>query len=215
MDTHSSDHSAEASSEDRQPALRTAPLAQVVERQLPRPDMVTAVIQQKVRPDHRADYEAWLHSVIPVAARFPGHRGVQVIPPAPNAMDYTITIRFDTVDHAEDWFSSDVRKALLQAVAPLLDAPEEVKTVTGLEFWFESPASTPAPKRFKQALVTLSVIFPLTTMLGLILAPQFHFLPGIWARLAGNLAVATLTVFSMTYFIMPRYTRAIHGWLSR
>lgn len=215
MDTHAQPSSALTSAEDRQPELRTAGFEQVVERALPRPDMVTAVIRQTVRADHRAAYEQWLHGVIPVAARFPGHRGVQVIPPAPGAMAYTITIRFDTVDHAEDWFNSDVRRELLHAVQPLLDAPEEVKTVTGLEFWFESPASAPGPRRFKQALVTLSVIFPLTTALGLTLAPQFHALPGIWARLAGNLAVATVTVFSMTYLIMPRYTRAISGWLSR
>lgn len=215
MDT-SANHPADPHAPDeRQPGLRTAPLRQVVERDLPRPDMVTAVIRQRVRADHRPAYEAWLHQVIPVAARFPGHRGVQVVPPAPGSLQYTITIRFDTVDHAQDWFGSEVRADLLRAVEPLLDAPEEVNTVTGLEFWFESPASAPAPRRFKQALVTLSVIFPLTTVLGLTLAPLWHHLSGIWARLAGNLSVATVTVLLMTYLIMPRYTRAISGWLAR
>lgn len=202
--------------DDRQPSLRNAALPQVAARALPRPDMVTAVIRQRVRVDHRPAYEAWLHEVIPIAGRFPGHRGVQVVPPPPGSLEYTITIHFDTLAHAEDWFSSEARQSLLQQVQPLLDAPEEVKTVTGLEFWFESPASVPPPRRFKQALATLSMIFPLTTVLGLTLAPAFHaWLPSPWGRLAGNLAVASITVFLMTYLIMPRYTRLISGWLSR
>jgi uncharacterized protein len=192
--------------DDRQPSLRTAALPQVAARALPRPDMITAVIRQRVRADHRPAYEAWLREVIPIAGRFPGHRGVQIVPPGPGALDYTITIHFDTLAHAEDWFGSEARQALLQQVQPLLDAPEEVKT---------SPASVPPPRRLKQALATLSVIFPLTSLLGGWLAPQFHeWLPSPWGRLAGNLSVATITVGLMTYVIMPRYTRLISRWLS-
>ena len=199
----------------RQPELRSADLPGVQALDLPRPDMVTAVIRQQVAARHVADYEAWLHRVIPIAARFPGHRGTQVLRPTGAAQAYTITIHFDTLAHAQDWFQSGARRALLQEVEPLLAGPEEVRTVTGLEFWFKPPALQPAPRRFKQALATLSVIFPLTTSLGFLISPLLAGLPHPWGRIATGAAVSTLAVFLMTYFIMPRYTRRIASWLAR
>ncbi|HSI49985.1 MAG TPA: antibiotic biosynthesis monooxygenase [Ideonella sp.] len=201
--------------DERRPELRSADLRQVAEQALPQSEMVTAVIRQRVNPALHTEYEAWLHRIILIAARFPGHRGVHVVPPAPGETLYTIALQFDTIAHADDWFRSEARQSLLRDAEPLLAAPEEVKTVTGLEFWFEPRAAMPAPRRAKQALATLSVIFPLTTVLGLLIGPLVHGWPTPWGRLAGNLLVSTATVFLMTYLIMPRYTRLLSRWLSR
>ena len=90
--------------DDRRPELRSATLDEIAGRELPRSDTVTAVIRQTVKPGAVAAYEQWLKKVIPIAARFPGHRGVNVIHPAAGARQYTITIRFDSLAHAQDWF---------------------------------------------------------------------------------------------------------------
>jgi len=201
--------------DERRPELRSADLLQVVASELPQAEMITAVIRQRVDPARRGDYEAWLHRIILVAARFPGHRGAHVIPPSPGETLYTITIQFDTIAHADDWFRSEARQALLREAEPMLTGPEEVKTVTGLEFWFEPRAAMPAPRRAKQALATLSVIYPLTTVLGLLIGPLVHGWPTPWGRLAGNLAVSSATVLLMTYLVMPRYTRLLSRWLAR
>ncbi|UXH77752.1 antibiotic biosynthesis monooxygenase [Roseateles amylovorans] len=215
MDTPPPQDATHRATDDRQPTLSSAQLPDVEALDLPRPDMVTAVIRQQVRPDHWQAYEDWLHRIIPIAARFPGHRGAQVIKPPAGSFLYTVTLHFDTIAHADDWFRSEARQALLREVAPLLASPEEVKTVTGLEFWFEPPAAHPAPRRFKQALATWSVIFPLTSLLGMTLGPWLHAWLGGWGRLAANLAVSGITVVLMTYVIMPRYTRWLARWLSR
>lgn len=136
--------------DDREPSLRNATLSDVTARRLPRPESITAVIRHHVRPDAAAAYEQWLQRIVPIAERFPGHRGVHVIHPPAGSTLYTVTIRFDSLLHADDWFQSAARHALLDEVLPMLDSDEEVKTVTGLEFWFQpAPGQKPA-RRYKQ-----------------------------------------------------------------
>ena len=153
------------STDNRHTELRTASLADVAARDLPHPDMVTAVIEHELKPGAAPLYEQWLARIMPPAARFPGHRGVNVIRPAAGSNRYTVAIRFDTLDHAQDWFKSDVRRQLVDEVEPLLGSAEKLATVTGLEFWFMSPtvAQRRAPP-YKQFLMALSVIYPLTLL---------------------------------------------------
>jgi len=99
--------------DDRHPELRKLPLPDIEARELPRPDMVTSVIQHEVRPSAAEQYKQWLQRIIPVAGRFPGHRGVNVIRPHAGAGSYTIAIRFDSLQRAEDWFQSEARRQLI------------------------------------------------------------------------------------------------------
>lgn len=197
----------------RQPDLRNATLDQVAARALPGADTVTAVIQQTVRRDAVAAYEQWLQKVVPIAARFPGHRGVNVIHPAAGGLQYTITIRFDSLAHAQDWFASDARRQLVEEVTPLLDADEKVETRTGLEFWFHPPAGQPPAKRYKQYLLTLSVIYPLTMAVPALLQRLLGPVPVLSSYLVEHLLSSAAIVALMVYLVMPRYTRLMARWL--
>ncbi|CFB60781.1 antibiotic biosynthesis monooxygenase [Pandoraea apista] len=201
------------SMDPRDPSLRRASLGDLSARSLPRPESVTAVIEHHVRPEAVAAYEAWLKRIVPIAERFPGHRGVHVIRPASGSTVYTVTLRFDSLAHAEDWFQSDARQTLLGEVTPFLASDERRQTVTGLEFWFHpAPGQKPA-KRYKQFLLTLSVIFPLTVVVPLPvhwLAPS---LPWLTHTIFAKLVVAAIIVGLMTYVIMPRVTRLASRWL--
>jgi antibiotic biosynthesis monooxygenase (ABM) superfamily enzyme len=199
--------------DDRNSELRTASLSDIAARDPPRPDMVTAVIQHEVKPGAGPQYEQWLKRIIPFAARFPGHRGVNVMRPPAGANSYTVTIRFDTLEHAEDWFGSDVRRQLVEEVEPLLERAEEVDTVTGLEFWFMPPAGQKHPKPYKQFLLALSVIYPLTLIVPWALRPLLERVPVLQYRLIDHLIVAAIIVGLMTYVVMPRYTRLVAKWL--
>lgn len=68
---------------------------------------------------------------------------------------------------------------------------------------------------FKQFLVTLSAIFPLTVIVPWALHPLFELTPALELMLVQKLAVACVIVFLMVYVIMPRYTRRVAGWLFR
>jgi uncharacterized protein len=193
---------------------RSAPLSDIAARDAQRPDMVTFVIQHQLKPQAHADYEQWLRRIIPVAARFPGHRGVDVIRPVPGAQDYTVAVRFDTREQAEDWFESDARRQLIADVEPLLMRTETLGTVTGLEFWF-APAVPPQVRArpFKQFLITLSVIYPLTLLVPWALEPLIAAVPLLDERLLRHLIVTAIVVGLITYVVMPRYVRLVAGWL--
>lgn len=177
--------------------------------------MVTSVILHEVADDRRDEYEQWLGRIIPVAATFRGHRGVDVIRPAEGSRTYTVAIRFDDLECAQAWFASTTRQSLVAEVEPLLAQDESVRTVTGLEFWFDHPKGPPAPRRRKQFLLTLSVIYPLTLIVPLLVHELIAGLPLLQPRWIERLIVAALIVWLMTYVIMPRYTRWLAGWLRR
>jgi antibiotic biosynthesis monooxygenase (ABM) superfamily enzyme len=199
----------------REPGLRNATLSDVSARSLPRGESVTAVIRHHVRPDMASVYEKWLKRIVPIAERFPGHRGVHVIQPPAGSTLYTVTIRFDSLLHAEDWFKSAARHALLVEVLPMLAADEEVQTVTGLEFWFQpGPGQKPA-RRYKQFLLTLSVIFPLTLVVPWGVQWLATWVPPLHNLYAGHFVAAAIVVALMTYVLMPRITRRVAGWLYR
>jgi len=101
-------------------------------------------------------------------------------------------------------------------VEPLLERAEKVDTVTGLEFWFMPP--TVAQKRarpYKQFMLTLSVIYPLTLIVPWVLRPLTGAVPALQNVLVDHLIVAALIVWLMTYVVMPRYTRLVANWLYR
>ncbi len=191
----------------------TATLADIADRAPANAETVTAVIQQSLRPGAIDAYERWLKKVVPIAARFPGHRGVNVIRPVAGGLKYTITIHFDSIEHAQDWFMSAARRELIEEVMPLLDAEETVETRSGLEFWFHPQPGQPPAKRYKQFLVTLSVIYPLTMLVPTGYHWLFGSLPGLSNYWVAHLFAAAAVVASMVYLIMPRYTRLLAKWL--
>lgn len=177
------------------------------------PDVVTVVIRHQVRPGARTQYLQWLERIIPVAARFPGHRGVSVVRPSGEGDSYTITIRFDGLGQAQEWLSSSVRHALMGQALRMLEHAEEVETVTGLELWFTPLAEQQRAPPYKQFLLILSVIYPLTLVLSWTLAPLFATTPFLQRQTVSVLMVSTIVVGLMTYVVMPRYTRLVRKWL--
>jgi antibiotic biosynthesis monooxygenase (ABM) superfamily enzyme len=206
---------ARMSIDDRQPELRQAALSDIEARVREVPDMVTAVIRHEIEPEAQPRYEQWLQRIVPLAARFPGHRGVNVIRPAPGSSTYTVTIRFDSVRHAEDWLHSQARKELIAQAAPLLKQPESVETVSGLEFWFTPAGGRPMVKPWKQFLLSLAAIYPLTMVVPWLLRPLFERVPALQQGLLSHLLVAAAIVALMTWVIMPRVTRLLGRWLVR
>ena len=174
---------------------------------------VTTVIQQRPKPDATSRYEDWLKEITPAAQQFTGHRGVNVIRPHGGLDAYTIVLHFDTISNLHKWLSSDVRQRLIAKIQPYLRAEEDVEIKTGLEFWFTPPAGGRHAKPYKQFLVTLSAIFPLTVIIPWLLQPVFAWLPVLALPIISQLAVGVIIVGLMTWAIMPTYTRLVSRWL--
>lgn len=206
-------HNLLPNSDNREPGLRTASLSDVVARNPPRPESVTMAIKHHVRPESVTAYGQWLHKIVPIAGRFPGHRGVNVIHPVNGSTEYTVTIRFDSLAHAEDWLASKARRELLQEAVAYLARDETIETITGLEFWFHPTAGQKQAKRYKQFLLTLAVIFPLTLFVPMALHQMAHQVPALQNHYVEHFITAAVVVGLMTYLIMPRVTRLVARWL--
>ena len=176
---------------------------------------VTTVIRQHPIAGETDRYEAWLKEIIPVAQTFAGHQSVSVIRPLAASDAYTIVLHFDSVAHLRGWLDSKARASLIAKISPYLRIPEAIDIKTGFEFWFTPPLVGRPAKPYKQFLVTLSAIFPLTVIVPWVLQPAFNWLPLLASPGLRQLIVAVILVGLMVYVVMPRYTRAVARWLFR
>lgn len=180
---------------------------------MPARSEVVSVIRHEVRPGHDADYEAWVADVLPIAESFPGHQGVAIIRPPEGSHVYTIVLHFDTLEHLRGWLESDTRRRLLDKVEPFLThAPGEVEIRPGLEFWLSPPGQKHA-RPYKQFLLILSALYPLSLGMAWLAQPLFAAVPGLAQPLLRGLLLAAAIVAVMTWVIMPRYTRLVAKWL--
>ncbi len=174
---------------------------------------VVSVIRHEVKPGHDAEYEAWVADVLPIAERFPGHQGVAIIRPPEGSRVYTIVLHFDTLEHLRGWLESDTRHTLLNRVQPYLThAPGEVEIRPGLEFWLSPPGQKHA-RPYKQFLLILSALYPLSLGMGWLMQPLFVAMPALALPPVRGFMLAATIVAVMTWVIMPRYTRLVAGWL--
>jgi uncharacterized protein len=172
---------------------------------------ITTTVTRRVRPGHEALYEQFLEGIISTAREFPGHLGVEVFRPDSAAGEYRTVYRFDSEKHLRAWLDSDEHAAWLERAEPHVIGPMRTQFVTGLETWFTLPGgpATPPPPPYKMALLTWITIFPLITLLVVVLGPLLEGL-----ALVPGLAITTaVTVPIMTWVAMPRVTRLLRGWL--
>ncbi|MGH8806960.1 MAG: antibiotic biosynthesis monooxygenase [Noviherbaspirillum sp.] len=177
-------------------------------------DAATLVVQHNVQATAKNRYEEWLKDIVSEAQRFPGHMGVNIIRPHGTSNMYTIVLRFDSTDRLDSWLKSETRKWFIEEIQPALAENEEIDVHRGIEYWFTPPAAKQLPaKPFKQFLITLSAIFPLTIVVPWILKPVIHLMPMLGGPIISNFVVASIIVYLMVYVIMPRYTRLVAKWL--
>jgi len=101
---------------------------------------VTAVITHLVKPGREEGYEEWIRGIIPVAKTFEGHLVVNILRPEKGLHpEYIIVLHFDHHKNLQAWLDSEVRREWIERAKPLIQAPEEIQILTGLETWFVLP----------------------------------------------------------------------------
>ncbi len=176
-------------------------------------EMVTSIIEHTAKRGAEAQYEAWLKRIAAIAERFPGHLGISYVAPPAGSTTYKLVLRFDTLDHAQDWFQSAARKTLIAEVQPHLETIETIDIKTGLEFWFRSPPGARQPSRLKQSVVTLAVLYPLTLILPPAVGHLVGRIPPLDHHLVRVLVTDALVVGLLSYVLMPRVTRWLARWI--
>jgi hypothetical protein len=174
--------------------------------------LVTTVISHVVKPGREEGYETWFHGIAADARKFKGHLGVSTIRPQHHAHpEYVVILKFDCYDNLKAWLESDVRREWIERLQPLIEKPEEIQTLTGLETWFTLPNKSmkAPPPRYKMALVTWLGVFVTISILNRLLVPLLSWLPALLT----SLTITGLTVMLLTYLIMPRLTQLFRKWL--
>lgn len=194
-------------------ATASPELAAAATPQTPAREQVFFVVRHKVKPRYVADYESWLRRIMKLSSDFTGHLGVQVVRPHGTHQAYTVAVRFASHADAQVWHDSDTRRRMIDELTPMLAQSEAVEFVSGIDFWF-TPAAAAAP-RWKQWLVTTSVIWPLTLLVPPLLLPLFKLSPLPLGRVLEHGVAAGIIVALVVFFIMPRYTRLLAPWLYR
>lgn len=171
---------------------------------------VTLIFKRRVRRGRQAEFEAWISGVTRAALGFPGHLGAAIIRPTPAApAEYAIVFRFDSYTHARGWEDSEIRAGWVEQARPLTEGEAEIQRVTGLEFWFTPPAGAAPPPRWKMALVSFGVLWPLNVFVN----TGLGWLIGGWPIPLRALVVVGILVPVTTYIAMPWATRLLSGWL--
>ncbi|ANH98885.1 hypothetical protein SAMN04490189_4698 [Pseudomonas koreensis] len=178
-------------------------------------EIVTLIVKHRVKAGFEQPYEAWLRNIVRVAGLREGHLGVDVVRGKLAGLDtYTCVLRFRSTEAMQLWLESPQRQALVDEAAPMLADGDQTEVAPINEFWFAplADAARPPP-RWKQALITLLVIFPHTLLVPLIWGPLLK-----WHPLLSNYVVATFLitltiVLSVVYVFMPRVTRLFAPWL--
>ena len=172
---------------------------------------VTATICHTVRPGREQGYEEWLHGITTAAHKFRGHLGVSVIRPWEHAhAEYVAILKFDRYSNLKTWMESEVRQEWIARLQPLIEKPEVIQTLTGLETWFMLPNKLQVPPpRYKMVLVTWLGVFLTLPISNHLLIPLLSEFPTLLEQLIGT----GFSVVLLTYIIMPHLTQLFRKWL--
>lgn len=180
----------------------------------------TFVIRHRVHEKDRRAYEDWLKRIGRDATAFPGHLGAHITRPRPTDSygEYTVAIRFYNETNLLAWANSKVRARHMEQIQHILLDGDRTEIHAGIDFWFTTPETTaPRAKPWKQFLVTLSAIYPLTMVIPALLKPIYSRLAILFSDtgflLSTQLLAAACIVGLMVYVVMPRYTRMLGPWL--
>lgn len=180
----------------------------------PNNEQVFFVIRHRLKKgrDKLEQYENWLARIVPKAATFPGHLGVQIVRPPEGHNEYLIVVRFASIHDLQFWQQSRERRQLINEIAAILDSEESIDIKTGIDYWFTPPTVSKHPRRWKQWLVTTSVIWPLTMYVPPAMEPLFLRFPELGEFGIRQGVSALVIVALVVYLIMPVYVRLIAKW---
>ncbi|MGA9702838.1 antibiotic biosynthesis monooxygenase [Pseudomonas sp.] len=178
-------------------------------------EVVTLVVKHLIKQGLEADYEAWLRRIVRVAGERPGHLGVDVVRSKQNGLAlFTCVLRYRSTDALETWLDSPERKTLIAEAAPMLADGDNTEIGGANEFWFTPQTDNAAkPPRWKQAVVTLCVILPLTLLVPIVWGPILRLHPFLSNYVVATFLVTVTIVVLVVYLLMPAATRLFAPWL--
>ena len=179
----------------------------------PSNEYVTSIISVVVRPEAMKRHERWIERINADARRAPGFFSVDIIKPRDNTQpEYVVVLKFDSYESLKNWQSSEGCKRLSREAEDHIVHLSDDQRGIGMEMWFTRPDNTvhyPTPAYYKQVLVALLAVYPLSTLVGMVLRPWIETLP---MALQSLIVIAVMCAL-MTWPVMPYMTRWMQEWL--
>ncbi|HEV2802264.1 MAG TPA: antibiotic biosynthesis monooxygenase [Pyrinomonadaceae bacterium] len=185
-------------------AAATMPVGQV--------KSVALIITHVVKAGEEGRYEEWLADILGAVSGSHGYLGREIFRPAEGARKtYTTIVRFDSLEHLNAWSDSDMRRSFIGRVRDLLEKGDQYEIRTGIDFWF-TPEGVQPPKPWKQIVLTVTAVYPLSLIIPGLLSPLFRLAPSLDHELVRGFLMASILTTALT-LIMPSYTRLLRRWL--
>jgi len=170
--------------------------------------MVTSyLLRDGAESVHRAVHD----DVMTQLVNYPGFRQREILEAVPGVQRETVVIlTFDDESSLRSWLESNERRQLLSRLDPHIEGTYTTNVLGGFAGWFAFDSST-EPPRWKQALVVLIALFPITLLIAFVRSRLWPDAPIVPAVFIGNVIGISL----LTWLVMPPLTRHLSGWLRR
>ena len=190
---------------------------------------ITVSIRREVDPERIAEATAWVQTGVNLAAKYPGFLGSGWVRAGEGSQVWHMLYRFANEATLEAWEGSSERTWWLSMGEGFVRS-ERSKRRTGIEGWFDDPATgsvpaadaaasavldelPPAPPRWKQAVTIWLGFFPVNLVFTLLVTsfvPGWNELEVVWKVLATTLLLTPV----MTFWALPLVTRMLRRWLA-
>jgi antibiotic biosynthesis monooxygenase (ABM) superfamily enzyme len=176
-----------------------------VEHAGPEVTLVSAVL---LREGAVARHRALHDDAVAVARRDWGLTRAELIAAVPGVQDDMVALlTFRTRAHLDRWLVSHERREVLRQMARLTRGDRRTNVLSGFPGWFTSGPSAPA--RWKQAVVVVIGLIPVSLVMTLLRDRLLPDLPIAIAVIATSVANVSL----LTWVVMPRLNRLLRTWL--
>lgn len=190
---------------------------------------ITVSIRREVDPERISEATAWVQTGVNLAAKYPGFLGSGWVRAGEGSQVWHMLYRFANEATLEAWEGSAERTWWLSMGEGFVRS-ERSKRRTGIEGWFDDPATgsvpaadaaasgsldelPPAPPRWKQAVTIWLGFFPVNLVFTLLVTaylPGWNELAVVWKVLVTTLLLTPV----MTFWALPFVTRLLRRWLA-
>jgi antibiotic biosynthesis monooxygenase (ABM) superfamily enzyme len=170
----------------------------------------TELIVTRVRAGKESAYRAWADRIGGLQNAAPGFSGASVNAPSGNDGAWTTLLRFDTMQHLNDWLASPARLELLKEAEELTDDVVVQRFDTAFPGWAPNdPTTGKPPAAWRTACLILLVLLPIVMLeINYLDKHLMQLNRALWALIDVGLGV-TLS----TWPLMPTAVRVYRGWL--
>lgn len=173
---------------------------------------ITVVVSRRVVKGQEQAFELLSSQMTERASKFTGYLGANMFRPASlDDPEYRIIFKFTDEENLASWQESSERTELLEKIEALLIAPSNIETTSGIITWFTLPGHNPVkpPAKYKMTFVSWLALYPIVTLIFFVFGEQLAEMP----LLVRTFLVTAVVMLTMSYVLMPRFTRWFAFWL--